>query len=647
MLIAVGGFTPIGFNKLSRPNNKKLYRRIKNAEKLLWKKIGEFYSKKLYPKFIDIDNESFSEFSLIEELSELVSRVNGITLLGRAALFFIFCFSVFLFSTGVGLGNGPPNKVQDSIILSATLPIKQIDTTISFSAGDFTGSYYLKGDFNREGFKIDSMSFTRNVEFSLTVDVFSWFGTSDNNYISKYNVDVEKNGENYKITFISTDSSDKYRTIIFNDGQEIGVYTNQNIVVATGLGESSDVASGWVAGFSNVKEEDGKLKLDLSVSKVFVSAATIGADGVSFPLEQLKVFGEFDRSKEMPANFLEICFKPSMQVNYGRADANGTIGFKDTLLTKVIIVKVTNGWKYPENEAKWFASTSYGPSKSIKNPNGRNDYPILGAIYTIGMTQRPDKTFNYPISLVYADSSNLYPKKGYYATAGGIFHPVDIKIRGPPYDSTTQTDAFGSLSMKREFDHVFVLRKGQDYYSVGTPGSNLIGFKFGTTLWDYSDTMPRLMTDGIWFGDAVYNGNYVDFVPRGTTKDTTIDHNLRVKVIRPDSLIIWDTDVRAQVGATFKLDLRSFQYEKQAPTGVEEQMGFIKDFTVYPNPSNGVIIIKSGNFLKCRINITNLLGQTVWQGVMDGSEKTIDIKELPSGTYIIAVGAVSKIFEKI
>jgi hypothetical protein len=59
------------------------------------------------------------------------------------------------------------------------------------------------------------------------------------------------------------------------------------------------------------------------------------------------------------------------------------------------------------------------------------------------------------------------------------------------------------------------------------------------------------------------------------------------------------------------------------------------NFTVYPNPSNGIINIKTNNFQPFKIKITNGLGQVVFQHNYDAKQNVNNIPLLKSGYYII------------
>ena len=59
-------------------------------------------------------------------------------------------------------------------------------------------------------------------------------------------------------------------------------------------------------------------------------------------------------------------------------------------------------------------------------------------------------------------------------------------------------------------------------------------------------------------------------------------------------------------------------------------------FLVYPNPTNGLLVVLSKNAREYRI--TNLLGQTVKSGSITAEPQQIDIHDLTEGMYFITVG---------
>ena len=71
-------------------------------------------------------------------------------------------------------------------------------------------------------------------------------------------------------------------------------------------------------------------------------------------------------------------------------------------------------------------------------------------------------------------------------------------------------------------------------------------------------------------------------------------------------------------------------------TNVNEP-GREKEFSVYPNPCNGIVHISGvDNLSDCRISITDISGKSVQTGVLDDLN-TINLQHLEKGIYFIRV----------
>lgn len=70
-----------------------------------------------------------------------------------------------------------------------------------------------------------------------------------------------------------------------------------------------------------------------------------------------------------------------------------------------------------------------------------------------------------------------------------------------------------------------------------------------------------------------------------------------------------------------------------SPTGISPELSADSDIKVYPNPTSGLINIKSPYNIE-RIDLYNLYGQ---QLLSEKNSKRVNIEELPTGTYILKV----------
>ena len=69
-------------------------------------------------------------------------------------------------------------------------------------------------------------------------------------------------------------------------------------------------------------------------------------------------------------------------------------------------------------------------------------------------------------------------------------------------------------------------------------------------------------------------------------------------------------------------------------------------FTVYPNPTNGILTIHHSSFRiqNSEFRITNLMGQTLLTGQITAENQQINVSSLPQGMYFISVGDVTRKF---
>ena len=69
-------------------------------------------------------------------------------------------------------------------------------------------------------------------------------------------------------------------------------------------------------------------------------------------------------------------------------------------------------------------------------------------------------------------------------------------------------------------------------------------------------------------------------------------------------------------------------------------------FTVYPNPTNGVLTVHHSAFRihHSEFQIANLMGQTVLAGNLTTETQQIDVSGLPQGMYFVTVGGETRKF---
>ena len=84
---------------------------------------------------------------------------------------------------------------------------------------------------------------------------------------------------------------------------------------------------------------------------------------------------------------------------------------------------------------------------------------------------------------------------------------------------------------------------------------------------------------------------------------------------------------------------------KEYHSGIEDHEDAM--FAVYPNPTNGVLVVETQNFASLptqTYRITNLMGQTLMTGQITSETEQINVSDLPDGMYFITVGQGTRKF---
>ena len=87
--------------------------------------------------------------------------------------------------------------------------------------------------------------------------------------------------------------------------------------------------------------------------------------------------------------------------------------------------------------------------------------------------------------------------------------------------------------------------------------------------------------------------------------------------------------------------------EEGGPSTPSTGSGTAGTFTVYPNPTNGVLFVETQNFASLpdqTYRITNLMGQILMTGSISAETQQIDVSSLPQGMYFITVGEGTRKF---
>ena len=86
-------------------------------------------------------------------------------------------------------------------------------------------------------------------------------------------------------------------------------------------------------------------------------------------------------------------------------------------------------------------------------------------------------------------------------------------------------------------------------------------------------------------------------------------------------------------------DVIQYDFYYSNSTGLDEPTDGV--FAVYPNPATGVLFVEThghGSLPDQTYHITNLMGQTVQTGSLNGETQQIDVSVLPEGMYFINLG---------
>tara|TARA_B100001939_G_scaffold282210_1_gene251201 strand:- start:297 stop:1244 length:948 start_codon:yes stop_codon:yes gene_type:complete len=136
-------------------------------------------------------------------------------------------------------------------------------------------------------------------------------------------------------------------------------------------------------------------------------------------------------------------------------------------------------------------------------------------------------------------------------------------------------------------------------------------------------------SDGSWSHLDVFPGNYyaaVELFSAGNTFDIRIEDDATVPQPAWQSSIYYPNDQVYSNGNAFAIQLML-----GANTSVNETV--LENVSVYPNPSNGIINIKSSSdFLD--VNVFDISGKIVHNTTLNGNY-SIDLSELDNGSYII------------
>jgi len=101
-------------------------------------------------------------------------------------------------------------------------------------------------------------------------------------------------------------------------------------------------------------------------------------------------------------------------------------------------------------------------------------------------------------------------------------------------------------------------------------------------------------------------------------------------------------DITSEAIVAAVLSSGELSYSNRVPTHLGVGENGKTDLSIYPNPSDGLIILSG--LLPGEYFITNIMGQTVLTGSLNAETQQIDVSNLPGGMYFITVGNMTKKF---
>lgn len=191
---------------------------------------------------------------------------------------------------------------------------------------------------------------------------------------------------------------------------------------------------------------------------------------------------------------------------------------------------------------------------------------------------------------------------------------VDLNRNYPDFDDGPHPDGY-----EYQDETLWMMDLAREY-----PFTMAANFHTGSEVVNYPwDTYQPLHPDDDWWRLVCHE--YTDHVHLQDTMYMTAYDNGIVNGY------VWYT-IYSQTHTITVADREAVVKDVQlAPinTGLEE----FRVFDVYPNPTSGLLFVKASGITEYRI--TNLLGQTLLTGVLNG--ETIDISVLSNGFYLLKI----------
>ena len=434
-----------------------------------------------------------------------------------------------------------------------------------------------------------------------------WLGSNPNSIDGKFKA-VKEDGS-LSVIFTANAWDSKVRTIILRDGEQpVFIFNN-------GVKDTSD--KGCIVQFLNVQESGDDISLSMRLVKDFTSQGGVVAD------ENNPVF-----------------FPPNFKFS-GLVEASGVQQVQNWMSGRVVkdtTVKVTKG-NYPNY------SYAYEKMENILLIDIVNNYKLTAAwaryVYTSGeydgqtsgaLLLLGRRNGKYPASYVkfvgVAQDADAY-----------TLDPTDATQIGLGGEPSSKVNVFGSLNASNDRARLFVLRTGNNVWTLG--GGSTIGIEISRPMND--PTAPWTLTNSMLDSGTVVKLSGALFTSKEKTgTEFIIDYNLRVRVIGPQEFVIEDISTESLLGdkvITTNTAVTPFE-RSQDTTDVIDPIARSSVLKVYPNPAHDQLIVEVTGQGQTWVNIVDMYGRVVknvYNGVLENGTGTfpLNTNDLPSGVYFL------------
>ncbi|OJJ20270.1 hypothetical protein BKI52_17540 [marine bacterium AO1-C] len=306
-----------------------------------------------------------------------------------------------------------------------------------------------------------------------------------------------------------------------------------------------------------------------------------------------------------------------------------------------------NGVKYDPNSAETFQNPNTGENNinwhveatSTTNSIGKNMGTDNGGhLNPFGEYHYHAVPTNYFTTTLNIDGTTHSPIVGYAADGFPIYYKYVYQTAN---DSTS-----GIISVSSGYSLKSGSRPGD---GVTAPDGNYDGSYYED--YEYSNSTLDACNGRYGITPDYPNGTYYyvitdnyPFIPR-CFKGTNVDHTFRVgpSASCPESTA--STDCAAPVYGC--LDPFATNYNANADvndgsctyatTSVSDQV--YADFKVFPNPSQGNILISLPENIVYRVSIVNILGSSILKTKTEASTKQVTVKDLEAGIYFVEIAS--------